>query len=53
MVKVARYNNSLAAPSIFESLIFKEIDLYGETIITHTPNCSNVVMEKSKNQNPK
>ena len=35
MVKVARYNNSLATTSLFESLIFKEIDLYGETIITH------------------
>ena len=35
MFKVARYNNSLETPSIFESLIFKQIDLCGETIITH------------------
>ena len=32
---VARYNNSVATPSIFESLIFEQIDLYGKTIITH------------------
>ena len=32
---VARYNNFVATPSIFESLIFKQIDFYGKTIITH------------------
>ena len=34
-VKVARYNNYVATPSIFESLIFKQIDLNDDTIITH------------------
>ena len=30
-VKVAGYNNSVATSSIFESLIFKQIDLYCKT----------------------
>ena len=34
-VKVARYNNFVATPSIFESPIVKQIDLYGKTIKTH------------------
>ena len=34
-VKVARYNNFVATPSIFESPIVKQIDLYGKTIRTH------------------
>ena len=33
--KVARYNNFVATPSIFKSLIVKQIDLYGKTIRTH------------------
>ena len=33
--KVAPYNNFLATSSIFESLILKQIDLYGKTIKTH------------------
>ena len=37
-LKVARQNNSVATPSIFESLILKQIDLYGKTIITHRLN---------------
>ena len=34
-VKVARYNKFVATPSICESLIVKQIDLYGKTIRTH------------------
>ena len=34
-IKVARYNNSVAISSIFESLLLKKIDLYGKTIMTH------------------
>ena len=37
-LKMARHNNSVATPSIFESLILKQIDLYSKTIITHTEN---------------
>ena len=37
-LKLARYNNFVATPSIFESLILKQIDLYGKTIITHRLN---------------
>ena len=34
-IKVAQYNNLVATPFIFESLFLKQIDLYGNTIITH------------------
>ena len=40
---MARYNNSVATPSIFESLIFKQIDLYDKTIITHVLHIDNVI----------
>ena len=33
-VKVARYNNFVATPSIFESLVLTQIELYGKTILT-------------------
>ena len=47
-VKVARYNNSVATPSIFESLIFKQIDLNDDTIITHVLHIDNVIdLDKS------
>ena len=32
---MAPYNTFVATLSIFESLILKQIDLYGKTIITH------------------
>ena len=37
-LKLARYNDFVATPSIFQSLILKQIDLYGKTIITHRLN---------------
>ena len=33
-IKVARYNNFVATPSIFESLVLTQIELYGKTILT-------------------
>ena len=41
--KVAQYNNSVATPSIFESLIFKQIDRYDKTIITHVLHIDDVI----------
>ena len=35
LIKVARVSIFIGTPSIFESLILKQIDLYCKTIMTH------------------